>query len=209
MVVYLIVYKMAELCLPWTWGCSLLRSFQQSPGVKLGHCGQKTMGDAVGKAFMDKKCFITWPLSLVGLNSDLAEWSHSAASMRPKAWTCSAWAPVPNDACSFSRSGTTMLSIRWSRWNVAQLHLWSHFPTPPYPTVTGLWHAISATLLSQWLVWGLSGRACGEPSPSFFCQDKFNFTSSGLIKPLVSKIVTQPLGELNLSLPSLDPPSWK
>ena len=56
-----------------------------------------------------------------------------------------------------------------------------------------------ACLRSQWLcMW----RACPQ---SFFSQDKLNFTSSGLIKPFVSKIVTQPLGELNLTPPSLHP----
>lgn len=38
-------------------------------------------------------------------------------------------------------------------------------------------------------------------SPVLFSQDKLNFTSSGFIKPFVSKIVTQPLGELNSTLP--------
>lgn len=56
-----------------------------------------------------------------------------------------------------------------------------------------------ACLRSQWLcMW----RACPR---SFFSQDKLNFTSSGLIKPFVSKIVTQPLWELNLTPPSLHP----
>lgn len=40
----------------------------------------------------------------------------------------------------------------------------------------------------------------------FFSQDKLNFTSSGLIKPFVSKIVTQPLGGWNpLLLPYIPP----
>lgn len=89
---------------------------------------------------------------------------------------------ISSVACSPSRSGATMLSITWGRWNAAQLHLWLHFLTPPYPMMTGRWHAISATLLSQWLVWGLDGCACGEPVPSLFSQDKLNFTSSVLIK---------------------------
>lgn len=98
-------------------------------------------------------------------------------------------------ACSPSESGATVLSVRWGRWNVAELHLGLHFPTPSCPTMSSCWQAVSATLLSQWLVWGLSGGACGEPVLSFFSQDKLNFTSSGLIKSFVSKIVTQPLGD--------------
>lgn len=69
--------------------------------------------------------------------------------------------------------------------------------------------AVSATLSSQWLVGGFNGCACGEPVPSPCPQspDKLNFTSSSLIKPFVSKIVTQPLGELNWTPPSLHPPA--
>lgn len=44
-------------------------------------------------------------------------------------------------------------------------------------------------------------------SPALFSQDKLNFTSSSLIKPFVSKVVTRPLGELNSTPPSLRPPS--
>lgn len=73
----------------------------------------------------------------------------------------------------------------------------------------GGWRAVSATLSPEWLVWGLCGSACGEPVPSSFFfppQDKLNFTSSGLIKPFVSKIVTQPLGGWNpLLLPYVPP----
>lgn len=43
------VYKMTELYLPWTWGCPLLRSFQQSLGVKLWHCGLKASGETLGE----------------------------------------------------------------------------------------------------------------------------------------------------------------
>lgn len=75
---------------------------------------------------------------------------------------------TPSDAHSPSGSGVTVLPGQQDRWNVAQLLLWLHFPTPPCPTMIGRWHAISATLSSQWLVWGLSGSECGEPVPSPF-----------------------------------------
>lgn len=184
------VYKMTELCLPWTWGCPLA-AFSRSARGKLWHCGQKASGESLGgKALEDKKCFVIWPLRLMDLSSDLAEWSQSEASTCSKAWTALNGLWIPSDARSLSGSGATKLPVRQSRWNVAQLRLWLHFPTPPYPTMISRWHAVSATLSSQWLVWGLDGCACGEPVPALFSQDKLDCTSSGLIKPLVSKIVT-------------------
>lgn len=131
-----------------------------------------------------------------GISSNLAERSHGEASTCSRPKLALNGLRIASGACSPSGSGATLLSLRQGRWNVAQLHLWLHFPTPPYPTMIGLWHAVSATLLSQWLVRDLNGRACGEPVPSplFSPQDKLNFTSSGLIKPFVSKMVTQPLG---------------
>lgn len=42
-------------------------------------------------------------------------------------------------------------------------------------------------------------------SPILFSQDKLNFPSSGLIKPFVSKIVTQPLAVLDWTPPLLHP----
>lgn len=56
------VYKMTELCLPWTWGCPLLRSFQQSLGVKLWHCGQKASGESLrGKTSWIRKALSSGP----------------------------------------------------------------------------------------------------------------------------------------------------
>ena len=52
-----------------------------------------------------------------------------------------------------------------------------------------------ACLGSRWL-------SVESLSPALFSQDKFDFASSGLIRLLVSKIVTQLLGKLNSISPS-------
>lgn len=147
---------MTELCLPWTWGCPLLRSFQQSLGVKLWHCGQKASGESLReKNLMDKKGLIFWSLSLTELCSDLASFSHSDASLCvPKPELILNGVRIPSAAGSPSGSGATVPSISGGRWNIAQLHPWLHFPTPSYPMMLSHWQAISATLsyLSGFLV---------------------------------------------------------
>lgn len=72
---------------------------------------------------------------------------------------------------------------------------------------------VGVLFLPPCLLNGLSGVSVAlrveSLSPVLFFfppQDKLNFTSSGLIKPFVSKIVTQPLGGWNpLLLPYIPP----
>ena len=109
---------------------------------------------------------------------------------------------TPSDAHSPSGSGVTVLPGQQDRWNVARLLLWLHFPTPPYPMIIGHWHALPATLSFQWLVWVSVALSVESLSPTLFSQDKLNLASSGLIRLLVSKTVTQLLGKLNSISPS-------
>lgn len=83
--------------------------------------------------------------------------------------------------------------------------LWLPFLTPHSPVMTAYPQTtVTLSCLSQ-----SSAVPRGESlSPAPFSQDKLNFTSSGLIKLFVSKIVKQPWGKGEFSLSfSVPPPS--
>lgn len=192
-------------------GLSSTKKLSAEPGSQVMALWAKSQwGKPTGKNLMDKKGLIIWSLSLTELCSDLASFFHSDASLCvPKPELILNGVRIPSAAGSPSGSGATVPSISGGRWNIAQLHPWLHFPTPSYPMMLSHWQAISATLsyLSGFLVAVRVERLSPVLFFLFSPPDKLNFTSSGVIKPFVSKTVTQPLGELNSIPPSLHPPS--
>ena len=208
------VYKMTGLCLPWTGGCPLLRSFQQSLGIKLWHHSHKASGETLRVGVgnppgQEMLCHLV----AESYGFDIGDLSWVIAPVRPqhiprpghalnRLWT-------PSDAHSPSGSGVTMLPGQQDRWNVARLLLWLHFPTPPYPTIIGHWHALSATLSFQWLVWGLSGSECGAPVPNPFFSGQVWLHFLWPYQTPCFQNCYSAIGKLNSISPSWHPPSWE
>lgn len=140
------VYKMTGLCLPWTWGCRLLRSFQQSLGVMSWHSGRK----ASGKSLVEKTVWIRNALSgpwvLTEFSSGLAGLYHSQASMHSQAWTCSERAPDSQGSMQPLRVRGHCATNQSAQVECCTAAPRLHFPTPPGPTMIGHWHAVSAAL---------------------------------------------------------------
>lgn len=140
-----------------------------------------------------------WPSQL------LPQWGLTVCS---KAWTCSEWA-LDFQCC--------MQPLR------VRGHCAANQPRQVECCTAAPLVAFSNTFLSHddrslasyfchlvILVWGLSGYACGETiSSPFLLRTSSTSLPLALIKPFVSKTVTQPLGELNSIPPSLHPPSWE
>ena len=133
--------------------------------------------------------------------SDLAKWSPSGASTFAKTWTCSEQA-LDSQWC------TQPFRVRGHRAArpAGQVECCTAaplvaFPTPPYPTTIGRWHAISATLSSQWLVWGLGGwvwRACPQP---FSLRTSSTSLPLALSDSLFPKLLLSYLGSWTQFLP--------